>query len=63
MIREFWINTIFISFCRVEFVGKIDISLPVQSCSEGLVTYPKLANQPFRRSHFHSFENALSKLR
>ena len=47
--------------CCVALVGEIAISLPLQSCSEGMVSYPKLANQPFRRSHFHRFGNALSK--
>jgi len=30
--------------CRVALAGVKDISLPVQSCSEGMVSYPKLAN-------------------
>ena len=49
------------AFCCVSLVGEKAISLPVQSCSEGMVSYPELAHQPFRRSHFHSSENAFSK--
>ena len=49
------------AFCCVARVGEKVIPLPVHSCSEGIVSYPELANQPFRRSHFHRFENALSK--
>ena len=49
------------AFCRVALVDKIAIPLPVQSCAEGMVSYPKLANEPFRGSHFHSSGNALSK--
>ena len=48
------------AFCCVALVGEKAISLLVQSCSEGMVSYPELAHQPFRRSHFHSSENALS---
>ena len=49
------------AFCRVALVGKIAISLPAQSCSGDMVSYPKLANYPFHRSHFHCSENASSK--
>ena len=49
------------AFCCVALVGEKAISSPLQSCSEGMVSYPELANQPFRRLHFHSSENALSK--
>ena len=49
------------AFCCVALVGEKAISLLVPSCSEGMVSYPELANQPFRRLHFHSSENALSK--
>ena len=49
------------AFCCVAVVGEKVIPLPVRSCSEGIVSYPELANQPFRRSHFHHSENALSK--
>ena len=58
--RQFGIKHNRYAFCRVELVGKIAISLPIQSCSGGMVSYLELANQPFRRSHFHSAENALS---
>jgi len=47
--------------CRVALVGDIAIRLPVWSCSKDMVSYPELANEPFRRSHFHSSGNALSK--
>jgi len=47
---------------HVAQVGEIVIPLPVQSCSEVMVSYPKLANSPFHRSHFHSSENAPFKL-
>ena len=49
------------AFCRVAAVGEKAISLLVPSCSEGMVSCPELAHQPFRRSHFHSSENAFSK--
>ncbi len=48
------------ALCRVALVGEKAISFPLQSCSEGLVSCPELAHQPFRRLHFHSSENALS---
>ena len=48
------------AFCRVAPVGEKAMSLLVPSCSEGMVSYLELANQPFRRLHFHSSENALS---
>ena len=51
------------AFCRIALVGEKAISLPIQSCSEGMVSCLELANQPFRRSHFHSSENALYKPR
>ena len=59
-IRQFGIKHNRYAFCRVELVGKIAISLPIQSCSGGMVSYLELANQPFRRSHFHRSENAFS---
>ena len=49
------------AFCCVALVGEKAISLPVQSCSGCMVSYPELANQPFRRSHFHRSEDAPSK--
>ena len=49
------------AFCGVALFGEKSISLPVQSCSDGMVSCPELANHPFRRSHFHSPENALYK--
>jgi len=60
---EFGINHNRYAFCRVMLVGEKVIPFPVQSCSEGMVSYPKLANLPFRRSHFHRSENVPSKLR
>ena len=60
-LREFGIKHNRYAFCCVARVGEKVIPLPVQSCSEGIVSYPELANQPFRRSHFHRSENALSK--
>ena len=62
-LREFRINHNRYAFCRVALVGKIAILFPLQSCSEGMASYPKLANLPFRRSHFHRSENVPSKLR
>ena len=59
-IREFGIKHNRYAFCCVALVGEIVISLPLQSCSESMVSCPKLANQSFRRSHFHRSENALS---
>jgi len=43
-LREFGIKHNRYAFCRVELVGKIAISLPVQSCSGGMASYPQLAN-------------------
>ena len=62
-LREFGINHNRYAFCRVALVGEIAIPFPVQSCSEGMVPYHKLANLPFRRSHFHRSENVPSKPR
>ena len=61
--RQFGIKHNRYAFCRIALVGEKAISLPIQSCSEGMVSCLELANQPFRRSHFHSSENALSKSR
>ena len=60
-LREFGIKHSRYAFCCVALAGEKAISLPVQSCSGGMVSYPKLANQLFRRSHFHSSENTLAK--
>jgi len=60
-LREFRIKHNRYAFCCLALVGEKAISLPRQSCSGGMVSYPKLANHPFRRSHFHSSEDALSK--
>ncbi len=60
---EFGINHNRYAFCRVMLVGEKVIPFPVQSCSEGMISYPKLANSLFRRSHFHRSENVPSKLR
>ena len=43
-LREFGIREISYAFCRVTLVGEIVISLLVHSCSEGMVSYPVLAN-------------------
>ena len=59
-LREFGIKHNRYAFCRVARVGKIALFLPVQSCSERMVSYPKLTNEPFRRSHFHRSANAFS---
>ena len=59
--RQFGIKHNRYAFCRMALVGTMAITLPVQFCSEGMVSYPKLANEPFRGSHFHSSENAPSK--
>ena len=59
-IREFGIKHNCYAFCCVTLVGKIAIRLPAQFCSKGVVSYSKLANEPFRRSHFHRSANALS---
>ena len=61
LLHEFGIKHNRYIFCRVALVGEIAISLPVQPCSEGMISYPELANQPFRCSHFHRSENAFSK--
>ena len=41
--REFGIKHNRYAFCRVALVGEIAIRLPLQSCSKGTVSYPKLA--------------------
>ena len=61
LLHEFGIKHNRYIFCRVALVGEEANSLPVQSCSEDMAYCPELANQPFRCSHFHSSENALSK--
>ena len=42
--REFGIKHNRYANCRVALVGEIAIRLPLQSCSKGMVPYPKLAN-------------------
>ena len=44
ILRKFGIKHSRYAFCRVALVGEKAISLPVQSCSGGMVSYPKLAN-------------------
>ena len=44
IIREFGIRAICYANYRVAQVGEITISLPDQSCSEGMVSYPERAN-------------------
>ncbi len=44
ILHEFELRHNRYTFCRVVFVGKIAIPLPVQSCAEGMASYPKLAN-------------------
>ena len=61
ILRQFGIKHSRYAFCCVALVGEKAISLSIQSCSGSMVSCPELANQPFRRSHFHSSENALSK--
>ena len=61
ILREFELRHNRYAFCRVALVDKIAIPLPVQSCAEGMVSYPELTNQPFRRSRFHRSANALAK--
>ena len=61
VLHEFGIKHNRYAFCCVMLAGKIAISLPIQFCSEDMVSCPELANQPLRRSHSHSLENALSK--
>ena len=61
LLHEFGIKHNRYIFCRVARVGEKANSLPVQSCSGGMVSCPELANQPFRCSHFHRSENAFSK--
>ena len=61
ILRQFGIKHNRDAFCRIALVGKIAITSSVRSCSGGMVTYPQLAYSPFRRSHFHRSENALSK--
>ena len=60
-LRKFGIKHCRYVFCCVALVDEKAISLPVQSCSGGMVSYPKLANQPFRRSYFHRSDNTLAK--
>ena len=43
-LRDFGIKHNRYAFCRLALVGKTAISLPVQSCSGGMASYPKLAN-------------------
>ncbi|KDR52541.1 hypothetical protein HMPREF1991_01383 [Hoylesella loescheii DSM 19665 = JCM 12249 = ATCC 15930] len=43
-LRGFGINHNRYAFCRVALVGKIAILFPLQSCSEGMASYSKLAN-------------------
>ncbi len=43
-LRGFGINHNRYAFCRVALVDKIAIFFPLQSCSEGMASYPKLAN-------------------
>ena len=59
--RQFGIKHNRYAFCRIALVGEKAISLPIQSCSGGMVSCPELTNQPFRRSHFHRSEDAPSK--
>ena len=61
ILREFGIKHNRYANCCVALVGEIVIRLLAQSCSRDMVLYPELANQPFRRSHFHSSGNGLSK--
>ena len=63
ILRQFGIKLNRYAFCRIALVGKIAVPSPVQSCSGGMVTYPQLANSPFRRSYFHCSGEAFSKLR
>ena len=52
---EFGIRKICYAFCRVTLVGEIAISLPLQSCSEGMVSYSRtcqLTIPPFAFSLF-----------
>ncbi len=54
-LREFGIREICYAFCRVTRVGEIAISLPLQSCSEGMVSYSRtcqLTIPPFAFSLF-----------
>ena len=44
LIREFGIRAICYAIYRVAQVGEITISLPDQSCSVGMVSYPERAN-------------------
>lgn len=44
LIREFGIRTICYANYRVAQVGEKTISLPNQSCSEGMVSYAERAN-------------------
>ena len=44
LIREFGIRAIYYANYRVAQVGETTISLPNQSCSEGMVSYPERTN-------------------
>ena len=44
ILRQFGIKHNRYAFCCVALVGEKVISLPVQSCSEGMVSYPEHAN-------------------
>ena len=61
LLHEFGIKHNRYIFCRVARVGKIAILYLANLVQEGMISYPELANQPFRRSHFHRSENAFSK--
>ena len=60
-LREFEIKHNRYAFCCVALVGEKAISLPIQSCSEEMVSCSELSNQSFRCSHFHRSQNALAK--
>jgi len=44
VLREFGIKHNRYAFCCVMLAGKIGMSLPIQFCSEDMVSCPKLAN-------------------
>ena len=46
VLREFGIRHNRYASCCVALVGKIAISLPIQSCSESMISCPLLDNQP-----------------
>ncbi|KDR51245.1 hypothetical protein HMPREF1991_02698 [Hoylesella loescheii DSM 19665 = JCM 12249 = ATCC 15930] len=54
-LREFGIREICYAFCLVTLVGEIAISLPLQSYSEGMVSYSRTCQLTILPFAFSSF--------